>query len=115
MSDELDGMNEFERQVAEALARRPAPPALKRRILTERARRVEIERHSRPRIWLRLAASILLVGILAGAGLWQHRREEERHRGEEVRRQVMIALGITARALDHVETRLAAHDHDTGE
>lgn len=120
MTDELDernedGMSEFERQVGEALVRRPAPPGLKRRILTERARRAEIARHSHSRLWMRLAASILLVGILAGVGLWQYRREEERRKGEEVRRQVILALGITARALDHVQERLAGQGHDTGE
>jgi hypothetical protein len=120
MKDELEGMDEsrmseFERRVAEALVRRPAPPGLKRRILAERARRAEVDRHSYSRTWMRLAASILLVGIVAGAGFWQYRREEERRKGEEVQRQVMTALGITARALDHVETHLAEHGQDTGE
>lgn len=113
-----EGRNPLEEALAEALTRRPAPPGLKGRILAERRRRIEARHSTRSVVWMRLAASLALVGILAGAGTWQWRRVEERRRGEEARRQVMMALGITARALDRVEMRLAArsrneHNRDT--
>ena len=110
--EEQAGLEEFERELAARLVRREAPSGLKARILAERARRAQAARHGRQVMWMRLAASVLLAAVLSGAGLWQWRRVEDRRRGEEARRQVMTALGITARALDKVQERLAAHDGD---
>jgi hypothetical protein len=123
---ENEGSNTLEEALTDALTdalvRRPAPPGLKGRILAERRRRIEARHGTRSVAWMRLAASLALVGILAGAGAWQWRRvqaqrsnEDERRRGEEARRQVMTALGITARALDHVEMRLEARNRNPEE
>ncbi len=103
-------MDGFEKELSEALTRRPAPPGLKGRILAEKARRAEAERNGRHVMWMRLAASVVIAAVLAGAGSWQWRRVEERRRGEEARQQVMTALGITAKALDKVQRRLQAND-----
>jgi hypothetical protein len=52
-----------------------------------------------------------LIVALLGSGLrWGFEQREERRKGEEAKRQVMIALRITGRALNQVNTRLAAHD-----
>lgn len=105
--------DEWEQELTEALTRRPAPPGLKQRIFAERARRAEAERFNRSRLWMRVAASIALAAAVSGAGLWQwHREEADRQRGEEARQQVMTALGITARTLDKVQQRLAAHNEN---
>lgn len=106
---EFDAMNfepgdEFERELQQALARRPAPPSLKRRIM---------EKRRGPQLlppfltWQRLAASIALTAVLAGGVQW--RIVEERRREESARRQVLMALRITGHALNQMNARLAAH------
>jgi hypothetical protein len=40
---------------------------------------------------------------------WHLQKVEERRKGEDARRQVMIALRITGHALDQVSAHLAAH------
>ncbi len=96
-------MDAFEKELQEALVRRPAPPSLKRRILEARRRRVV----RRPEMmWMRMAASLVVVALLGGAGRWGWQAHEERVRGEEARRQVMLALRITGHALDEVSSRV---------
>jgi hypothetical protein len=106
-------MDGFEKELSEAMTRRPAPPGLLERILAERARRAAAERNGRHGMWMRLAASVAIAAMLSSAGLWQWRRVEEHRRGEAARQQVMTALGITARALDKVQRRLDANDGNT--
>lgn len=101
--EELDG---FERELKQALERRPAPPSLKRRVMERRAQR----RQPQSMIWMRLAATLLIVAILGGGLRWGLQQREERRQGEEARRQVMTALRITGHALNQVSTKLAAHD-----
>jgi uncharacterized membrane protein YidH (DUF202 family) len=105
---ESERMDEFERELREALARRPAPPSLKRHLMERRAaealRQAQAER---PFItWQRLAASLLLAAVVAGSAEW---RIVEQHRREEAaRQQVLTALRITGQALDRMNARLAA-------
>ncbi|MGA2168370.1 MAG: hypothetical protein ABSG62_09165 [Terracidiphilus sp.] len=97
-------MEDFERELRQAFERRPAPPGLKRRLMEKR-------RAQRPHrtvvFWQRLAASIVLAAVLAGGVVW--RNLEERRKGEAARQQVLTALRITTRALNQMNTRLAAH------
>jgi len=106
--EEMDG---FEKELRQALQRRPAPPSLKRKVMERRGRQSAERRHSHFIIWQRLAASLLLVAVLGGAAEWEIRQVEDRRKGDEARRQVMTALRITGHALNEVNTRLAAHDH----
>ena len=108
--NEHESIDAFERELSESLTRRPAPPSLKRHILAERERRAAEARASHRVIWMRLAASLVLAAILAGIAGWQWQRIEERRRGEAARRQVMTALGITARALNKVQAQLELHN-----
>lgn len=109
-------MDDFEKELKEALERRPAPPSLKRRVMEQRKLRLDQRRRNHFVMWQRLAASLVLVGILGGVIDWGYRRaEEDRRKGEEARRQVLIALRITNHALNQVHTRLAAHDRGAGE
>ena len=103
-------MDDFEKELSESLTRRPAPPGLKGRILAERTRRAAAEQNGRHVMWMRLAASVMIAAVLAGAAGWQWQRVEERRRGEEAKQQVMTALGITAKALDKVQRRLQSND-----
>lgn len=105
---EQDG--DFERELRQALGRRPAPPSLKRRIMQRREARRTERLHIRTVWWQRLAASVLLAGVIAGGYGW--RQVEEQRKGEEVKRQVMTALRITNHALNDMNRRLAEHNRD---
>src|ERR1700739_3710601 len=98
----FDEIDDFERQLKEALQRRPAPPSLKRKIMQRRAAQSTERRHMHVLLWQRLAASVVLAAALGGVMEWQLQRVEERRKGEEARRQVMTALLITGHALDEV-------------
>jgi hypothetical protein len=109
-------MEEFERELRQALARRPAPVELKQRIMRQRARQPRLVEQRQPAPqpprpafhWQRMAASIAVAAVLASGLLW--REQEQRRQGEEARAQVMIALRITGHALNHMSSQLAAHD-----
>jgi hypothetical protein len=97
-------MDDFEQELRQAFARRPAPPGLKRRLMENR-RRQQPRNFAIP--WQRLAAVVVLSAVLSGAAAW-HKREEQR-KGEEARQQVLIALRITNHALNQMNSQLAAH------
>lgn len=105
----------FERELKQALERRPAPPGLKARILAARWQRRKDTRHSHSVLWMRLAASLLIVVLIGGAIRWNFQRLEERRRGELARQQVLTALRITNHALNLVQQRLSAHNNANGE
>jgi len=110
---EQEPLNEFEQELRQALERRPAPPGLKRKIMAERGRLRTERIRSRTVIWQRLAASLALVAVVGGGVAWREREQERK--GEEARRQVMIALRITGHALNTVKTQLAGHHRGDGE
>ena len=103
---EFEPNEEFERELRQALQRRPAPPGLKSKLMERRR-----ARGSKPisAIWQRLAASIVLVAALAGGFAWRNR--EEQRKDEAARQQVLTALRITAHALNQMNAQLAAHSH----
>lgn len=104
-------MDDFEQELKLAMERQPAPPGLKSRILRQRAQRTAERRRHHSMLWMRLAASLLVIAVLGGAADWSVHKADERRRGEEARRQVRMALRITGRELNQVHARLAAHDH----
>jgi hypothetical protein len=106
-------MDDFERELKQALERRPAPPSLKRKLMERRSRLHAERMRSRTLMWQRLAASLVLAGLLGGGLAWHDR--EQRRKGEEARQQVLTALRITSRALDQMKAQLAEHDRDTQE
>jgi hypothetical protein len=103
--------NEFERELRQAFERRPAPPSLKGKILGRRQRRNAERQHRRTIFWQRLAACVVLVGVLSGAFFW--RRAEERRKGEEARAQVLTALRIAGHALREMNAQLAERAQDS--
>jgi hypothetical protein len=103
-------MDDFEKELEQALQRRPAPPSLKRKVMERRGLQTMERRHSHWLIWQRVAAGLLLAATLGGAMEWKLRRAEEQRQGEEARKQVMIALRITGHALNEVNEHLAAHN-----
>lgn len=106
--DQPEQVDEFERELRQVMERKPAPPSLKRRIMQQR----DARRTQKVRIqavwWQRLAASLVLAGVIAGGYSW--RQVEERRKGEEAKRQLLTALRITGRALNDMNRRLAEHD-----
>lgn len=106
--DQPEQVDEFERELRQAMERRPAPPSLKRRILQQRSMRHTDRVQSYRVWWQRLAASVLLVGVLAGGYSW--RQAEDRRKGEEAAQQVLTALRITHRALNDMNRRLVARN-----
>ncbi len=105
-------MDEFEKELQQALQRRPAPPSLQGKVMERRGRQSAERRRSHWIVWQRLAAGLVLAAILGGAMEWQLHRAEDRRRGEEARRQVMTALRITGRALNEVNERLTARSRN---
>jgi hypothetical protein len=105
--------DEFEQELRQAFERRPAPPGMKRKLMERRltdGRRASQMQHSFV-TWQRLAASVALLAVLAGGAEW--RKREERRKEEAAREQVLTALRITSRALNQMNTRLAAHGRAT--
>ena len=106
--DDLESMAEFERELQTALARRPAPPHLKRRIMERRRQHAG---RSPRMIWMeRLAASLILAAVAGGAAFWRH--QVEQRRGEEATQQVFTALRIANHALEQMNVQLAEHNRD---
>lgn len=104
-------MDDFEKELAQALQRRPAPPSLKRRVMQRRGLLSVERRHSAWLVWQRVAAGLLVAALLGGAADWRMRKVEERRQGEEARRQVMLALRITGHTLNEVNARLNNRNH----
>jgi hypothetical protein len=107
---EPEQIDDFEKELQQAMLRRPAPPSLKRRILDARSRRRTEKLHFRMVVWQRLAACLVLAGALGGGYAWHH--VDEQRKGEAARQQVLTALRITNRALNEMNARLAARDQD---
>jgi nicotinamide riboside transporter PnuC len=112
-------MEDSEQELRQAFDRLPAPASLKRKIMARR--RGAAQRHSFPLFaWRGLAASIVSVSLCILAALvlygdYQWREAEQRRKGEEARQQVLTALRITGRALNHMNQQLAAHHHASRE
>ena len=107
---EPEEMDEFEHGLKQALERMPAPPGLKHRLMERRQAQYEVKRRRRIVWWQRLAVAAALLCMLAGAWMW--RNAVQRRQGEEARRQVVLALRITNRALNLMQSQLAAHNQN---
>lgn len=105
--DDLGLMDDFERELRAAMSRQAAPPGLKQAVMARR-RQARAEQHRRMVWFERLAASLVLAGVVGGAVFW--RNAEEKRKGEEAKRQVFSALRITNRALQEMKVQLQEHD-----
>jgi hypothetical protein len=110
LADDFGQMDEFERELHEAMQRQPAPPSLKRKVMGRLWQRAQAS-HSRMVWWQRLAASVVLAVALGGALAW--RNAEERRKGEEAKRQVFTALRITSRALNEMNAQMNERTRDS--
>jgi len=112
-------MDDFERELREAMRRRPAPLGLKQKILQRR----NLGRVRRlPGTWLfqwepavgALAAMIVVVVIVVSTvGVLSLRRQAEvNRRGEEAKQQVFTALRITNHALEQMNAQLREQEQN---
>ena len=106
--DQPEQIDEFEKELKQAMERRPAPPSLKRRVMQQRSRRRTERHHTSMMWWQRLAASLLVGAVIAGGFGW--RQIEERRKGEEAKQQVLTALRVTNQVLKNMNRKLAEHD-----
>lgn len=113
-------MDDFERELRETMARRPAPPGLKRKIFERRDRKRSTKFPSlRIFQWgpatAALAGMIVVVVIVAaGAGGFVMRRQmEERRKGEEATQQVLTALRITGHALQRMNRQVNGRNRES--
>lgn len=89
-------MNEFDQQLREALARKPAPPDLAARI----GARLPATR--RPAPWRTWAVGLAATLVMTVGGVRYHQYRQ----GMEAREQLLRALEITERKLALVESKL---------
>ena len=106
----LEPMDDFEKELQQIMLRRPAPPGLKRKIMARKRANDTQKIHHRVVFWQRLAASVVLAGVVGGAFAWHN--AEERRRGEAAREQVLTALRIANHALYQMNAQLSAQDRD---
>ena len=117
-------MDELEQELRLALQRQPAPPSLKRRVMERRGPQRQVfvagvKRRPEQRAWQhrrmvwfeRLAASLVLAGVVGGAAFWRH--EVELRRGEEAKQQVFTALRITNHALKVMNAQLEERNENS--
>jgi hypothetical protein len=109
MCVEPEARDDFERELSQALEPLPAPPGMKRRLMQRREAQYAIRRR-RVLWWQRMAVAAALLCVLAGVLVW--RNAERRREGEDARRQVILALRITSRALNQMRSQLAAHNQN---
>jgi hypothetical protein len=102
--NELDEMQEFERDLRLAMRRHEAPMGLKSRVLAQ-ARERRRAKHGMIWVWQRVTAVLVLAAAVGG--VVEYRHVEEVRKGEEAKQQVLTALRITSKTLDRVQTRLA--------
>ena len=108
---EFEPMEDFDQKLKRSFERWPAPPDLKRRLMENRRRRKERPQWFALPFAVRVAVSLcLLAGVLAALyGGIAANQAEQRRKGEEARRQVLLALRITNHALEHMNRQFAAN------
>lgn len=110
MADCHNQLDDFERELREGLAARPAPEGFAERVFARIASR-KAPRQARPALflhWRGALAAVLIAAVLVTAALWQRRREQ-RIAGERARAQVILALRITNSTLDAILQQKLQH------
>jgi hypothetical protein len=96
-------MNDLERQLERALARREPPPWFEAKVLA--AAREPKTRLLRLR-WLAAALATLL--IVSGSAWEYERQERERKAGEAAKAQLELALKVTTKTLYQIQQQVQA-------
>ncbi len=106
-------MNDFERQIRDALARKEPSPGFAARVLAA-TRRVEARRNWWSGLFVGRArwasAALATVVVIAAIG-WNHERAaEERAAGEAAKARLEQALKITSGKLARIQEKVQAHE-----
>ena len=118
--DDFDAMDDFERELRDAMQRRTAPAGLKKKILLRRAEGPK-RRFQGPWIFqwepaTAVLAAMILVVVAAAAGfgeIFLMHQTQERRRGEEAKQQVFVALRITHHALEQMNAQLEERNRNS--
>jgi len=113
-------MDDFERELREAMQRRSAPMDLKRNIFLRRSQG-RVRRLPNPWIFqwepaTAVLAAMIIVVVAAAGGVGEilvKRQAEERRRGEEAKQQVFVALRITSHALEQMNAQLEEQNRNS--
>jgi hypothetical protein len=98
-------MTDFDRQLHEALKRRQPPRDLTDAILA----RLEPPRPKPGLAWRWVPAAVAIAAMLiAGVGMY---RLDQYRKGQEAKRELMVALGVTAQKLAVAEQRVNELNH----
>jgi hypothetical protein len=97
-------MDDFERQIKEALARREPSPFFEARVLGA-VKRQSRERRASVRMWWASAVAAALL-VMAGSG-WQYERGiREQAAGQEAKARLELALKITSVKLQRISHKV---------
>jgi hypothetical protein len=97
-------MDDFEKQIKEALARKEPSPFFEARVLGA-ARRQAQERRASSRMWWASAVAAMLLVISGSA--WQHERNmREEAAGKEAKARLELALKITSVKLQRISRKV---------
>jgi hypothetical protein len=97
-------MDDFEKQIKDALARKEPSPFFEARVLGAAKRQAQ-ERRASSRMWW---ASAVAAGLLVVTGsVWQHQRDvREEAAGREAKARLELALKITSVKLQKISQKV---------
>lgn len=97
-------MDDFEKQIKDALARKEPSPFFEARVLCAVKRR-RIERRASSRMWWASAVAAALL-VMTGS-VWQHERAlREEAAGKEAKARLELALKITSVKLQRISRKV---------
>lgn len=105
-------MEDFERQLKNALARKDAPEWFEAKVLAA-VRRNGGAQARRPALLWRWASALAATVLVVGGLTWQHERAvHERVAGEAAKARLQLALKITRAQLQRIERKLTEVERD---
>ena len=97
-------MDDFEKQIKDALARKDPSPFFEARVLGAVKRQAQ-ERRASSRMWWASAVAAMLLVISGSA--WQHERNmREEQAGKEAKARLELALKITSVKLQRISRKV---------
>ncbi len=103
-------MDDFERQLKQALERKEPPPWLEGRVLAAAAVEPVRPRRLWSSFWWTRWATVALAAVLLVTGLQWQRERQQQIAGERAKAQLELALKITSAKLHKIESKLQAFE-----
>lgn len=95
---------DFEQELKQALRRTEPPAGFTNRVMARIESRRPAPSYSSPSRWLTLALAASVMVATFG-GLW-YREEQQRAQAENAKEQILLAMQITARQINHVQQKV---------